>query len=150
MPNRCPEQEVTRKKYVASLESRTPDQIAEEEALFIEIKRLEQTERRFKKERDELLRTLLGVDSGLPDLPVEDESPIGLTLDTKNKKKKGIGHGSISAGGGDVDSPSGSAAPSVISLGQPVPRKQSSKQLAQGYFFLPLINRKLTRVHKML
>ena len=54
--------EVTRKKYVASLEQRTPQQIAEENAPYIELKRLEKTERRFKKDRDELLRTLLGVE----------------------------------------------------------------------------------------
>ncbi|EIN10484.1 SWR1-complex protein 4 [Punctularia strigosozonata HHB-11173 SS5] len=123
------EQEVTRKKYVASLESRTPEQIAEEEALFVEIKRLEQTERRFKKDRDELLRTLLGIDSGLPDLPVDDENPVGAVSDSKNKKKKN--YGSVNAAAGDIDSPSVSAGHSVISLGQPVQRKQSAKQLAQ-------------------
>ncbi|KAJ7016793.1 hypothetical protein C8F04DRAFT_1340561 [Mycena alexandri] len=40
--------EVLRKRYVTSLENRTPEQIAEEEALYMEIKRLEQNERRFK------------------------------------------------------------------------------------------------------
>ncbi|KAJ7573081.1 hypothetical protein C8J56DRAFT_985102 [Mycena floridula] len=44
----------------------------EEEALYIEIKRLEQTERRFKREREDLLRTIAGIDSSLPDI-VEDE-----------------------------------------------------------------------------
>ncbi|KAJ7683998.1 hypothetical protein B0H17DRAFT_1204759 [Mycena rosella] len=91
--------EVLRKKYVASLESRTPEQIAEEEALYMEIKRLEQNERRFKRERDDLLRTIAGIESGLPDI-VEDEMQLnGLLLDTKRSKKKG-------GGGADLESPS--------------------------------------------
>ncbi|KAJ7507986.1 hypothetical protein B0H11DRAFT_1969582 [Mycena galericulata] len=83
------DREVLRKKYVASLESRTPEQIAEEEALYMEIKRLEQNERRFKRERDDLLRTIAGIESGLPDI-VEDEAQLtGLLLDAKRSKKKG-------------------------------------------------------------
>ncbi|KAJ6539516.1 hypothetical protein B0H19DRAFT_1269823 [Mycena capillaripes] len=93
------EREVLRKRYVASLENRTPEQIAEEEALYMEIKRLEQNERRFKRERDDLLRTIAGIESGLPDV-VEDEMQLGgLSLDPKRSKKKG--------GAGDLlDSPS--------------------------------------------
>ncbi|KAJ7016564.1 hypothetical protein C8F04DRAFT_1342048 [Mycena alexandri] len=91
------EREVLRKRYVTSLENRTPEQIAEEEALYMEIKRLEQNERRFKRDRDDLLRTIAGIESGLPDV-VEDEVQLtGLTLDSKRSKKKG---------GGDLDSPS--------------------------------------------
>lgn len=77
---------MTRKKYILSLESRSPEQIAEEEALFIEVKRLEQNERKFKKDREELLRTLAGIDSGLPDI-VEDEGLSNLTIETKKKKR---------------------------------------------------------------
>ncbi|KAG6895412.1 hypothetical protein C0992_001374 [Termitomyces sp. T32_za158] len=80
------ERELTRKKYILSLESRSPEQIAEEEALFIEVKRLEQNERKFKKDRDELLRTLAGIDSGLPDI-VEDEGLSNLTIETRKKKR---------------------------------------------------------------
>ncbi|TFK71791.1 hypothetical protein BDN72DRAFT_409014 [Pluteus cervinus] len=90
------ERELTRKKYILSLDGRTPDQIAEEEALYVEIKRLEQNERRFKKDRDDLLRLLAGIDSGLPEV-VEDD-PSGLTSDIKKKKK-----GSMAM---DLDSPS--------------------------------------------
>ncbi|KAF8165527.1 SWR1-complex protein 4 [Crassisporium funariophilum] len=98
------ERELTRKKYLLSLENRTPAQIAEEEALYVEIKRLEQTERKFKKERDGLLRTLAGIDSGLPDIVEDDGIALGITTDGKKKKK----------GGGlmDVDSP---ATPSTAS-----------------------------------
>jgi DNA methyltransferase 1-associated protein 1 len=81
------EREISRKIYVESLLSRTAEQIAEEESLFIEIKRLEQTERRFAKDRDHLLRTLLGVDSGLP-LRMDDDGPIAAQLVTDKKKGK--------------------------------------------------------------
>ncbi|CAL1700231.1 unnamed protein product [Somion occarium] len=124
------DREATRKKYVACLENRTKAQIAEEDALYVELKRLEQTERRFKKNRDELLRTLLGVESGLPDIPVEDEAPLngsGLHVDTKDIKKN------KRKGTHEVETPI-SATPysaNVISLGQPVPRKaQSAKSAA--------------------
>ncbi|KAH7931212.1 hypothetical protein BV22DRAFT_1027445 [Leucogyrophana mollusca] len=122
------EREVTRKGYIASLETRTAAEIAEEEALFIELKRLEQNERRFRKDRDELLRTLLGVDSGLPDVIGEEDGPVGLVGETGTsgfKKKKGVKGG---VGIGD-ESP---MTPSVISLGPPVPRRpQSAKSVAQ-------------------
>lgn len=114
------ERELTRKKYLLSLENRTPEQIVEEEALYIEVRRLEQTERKFKKERDDLLRTLAGIESGLPDI-IEEEPPFSLMMDTKKKKKGGMM---------DLDSP---ATPSSISLGTPiVKRAQSAKNAAYG------------------
>lgn len=72
-----------------SLLSRTPEQIAEEESLFIEVKRLEQTERRFAKDRDHLLRTLLGIDSGLP-LRLDEDGPIAaqLVLDKRKVRRR--------------------------------------------------------------
>ena len=72
-----------------SLENRTPDQIAEEEALYVEVKRLEHNERKFKKDRENLLRILAGIDSGLPDVVEDDGSALGILAD-------GVG---ISAGG---------------------------------------------------
>jgi DNA methyltransferase 1-associated protein 1 len=120
---------MTRKKYVASLEDRTPEQIAEEEALYIEIKRLEQNERKFKKDRDELLRTLAGIDSGLPDVVEDEGALLGLTSDMK-KKKRG-------AAAMDVDSPS---TPSVLSLSAPMAKRpQTAKSAAYGT--LPCIHR---------
>lgn len=115
------EREVTRKKYIANLEDRTPEQRVEEEALFIEIKRLEQNERRFKRERDELLRTLAGIDCGLPDV-VEDEGLFSLPLEnTKKKFKKGMA--------GDLDSPTTSLAP----FSAPITRRpQTAKNAAFG------------------
>lgn len=128
MPLKCDihaEREMTRKKYVASLESRTPEQISEEEALYIEIKRLEQNERRFKRERDELLRTLLGVESGLPEIinMVDEEGPMAGSVENGGKRRRR----------GTLDTP---MTPSnVISLGPPVPRRpQSAKSAAFGKF----------------
>ncbi|KAI0089333.1 hypothetical protein BDY19DRAFT_945299 [Irpex rosettiformis] len=115
------EREITRKGYVASLETRTASEIAEEEALYVELRRLEQNERRFKKERDELLRTLLGIESGLPDIMADEESlNATTTVEPKRSRKKG-----------DTDPPvSASTSMNTISLGQPVPRKQSAKSAA--------------------
>ncbi|PPR04040.1 hypothetical protein CVT24_010615 [Panaeolus cyanescens] len=84
------DRELLRKKYIQSLENRTPEQVAEEEALYIELKRLEQTERRFKRERENLLRTLAGMDSGLPDIVEDDGVSLGIIgAEPPKKKKKG-------------------------------------------------------------
>ncbi|KAJ3754894.1 hypothetical protein EV360DRAFT_96377 [Lentinula raphanica] len=82
------EREILRKKYVNSLANRTSEQIQQEEALYIEIKRLEQNERQFKRDRENLLRTIAGIDSGLPDV-VEDDASL-IIADPKKKKLKGI------------------------------------------------------------
>ncbi|KAF8238854.1 hypothetical protein L208DRAFT_1421112 [Tricholoma matsutake] len=111
------EREVTRKKYLVSLENRTPEQLVEEEALYIEIKRLEQNERRFKRERDELLQTLAGIDSGLPDV-IEDESLMNLVVDVKKKRKGGSGM--------DMDSPSTPVLPAMPAVKRP----QTAKSIA--------------------
>ena len=113
------ERELTRKKYLLSLENRTPEQIAEEEALYIEIKRLEQNERKFKKEREALLRTLAGMDSGLPDIVEDDGGLLGIMQDGK-KKKKGAAI--------EIDSP---ATPSS-SVAAVVKRPSSTKNAAYG------------------
>ena len=46
----------------------TAAEIAEEEALFIEVKRMEQNDRRYRSDRDDLMRTVMGLDSGLVNL----------------------------------------------------------------------------------
>ncbi|KAF8524600.1 SWR1-complex protein 4 [Hysterangium stoloniferum] len=112
------ERERTRKMYVASLFARTPEQIAEEEGLYVEIKRLEQTERRFAKEREDLMKTVAGIESGLNVHQPDEEAFSGLFIDPRKKKKRGDGL--------DGDSPS-SAGPSSAP-----PRKVlSAKQIAQ-------------------
>ncbi|KIJ70140.1 hypothetical protein HYDPIDRAFT_104810 [Hydnomerulius pinastri MD-312] len=115
------EREKMRKNYIASLEERTPEEIAEEEALFIELKRLEQNERKFKKERDDLLRTLLGIDSGLPDIIAEEDGPSALSSEGLKRKKKGSA----------VDTEVPPTPTNIISLGPPAPKRaQSAKSAA--------------------
>ncbi|KAG2154956.1 uncharacterized protein EDB93DRAFT_1266060 [Suillus bovinus] len=116
------DRERMRKDYIASLEDRTPEEIAEEEALFIELKRLEQNERKFKKERDELLRTLLGIDSGLPDIVAEEDGLSALSAEGFKKRKKNAN---------EIDLPSTPS--NIISLGPPPPKRpHSAKSAAYG------------------
>jgi DNA methyltransferase 1-associated protein 1 len=71
--------ETKRKQYASELFHLTAAEIAEEEALYVEIKRMEQNERRYRSDRDELMRAILGLDSGL--VPIEhmmDESVWGV------------------------------------------------------------------------
>jgi hypothetical protein len=120
------ERETTRKKYIESLENRTPEQIEEENALYVEIKRLEQRERRFKKEREDLLRTLLGVESGLADVVIDDDGTLmaaNTAVDGKKKKK-----------GNDLDSPSTPVMPSPSGSVPPAKRSTSAKSTAYGGF----------------
>nr|XP_019007840.1 SWR1-complex protein 4 [Kwoniella pini CBS 10737]OCF46621.1 SWR1-complex protein 4 [Kwoniella pini CBS 10737] len=57
--------EIKRKQYASELFHLTAAEIAEEEALYVEIKRMEQNERRYRADRDDLMRTVMGLDSGL-------------------------------------------------------------------------------------
>jgi DNA methyltransferase 1-associated protein 1 len=93
----------------------------EEEALYIEIKKLEQNERRFKREREDLLRLLAGVDSGLPDIVEDDVASLGqLPIDPKRKRKGVL----------ESESP---ATPSTSSISAPVlKRPQPTKNAAFG------------------
>jgi DNA methyltransferase 1-associated protein 1 len=119
------EREITRKQYLRSLEGRTPEQIAEEEALYLELKRLEQTERQFKKDRDDLLRTLLGVESGLSDIQLGDDSSLhGLSSMPEIKKSKKKTGGTF-----DLDSPLATPSSSMM---QPQKRAHTIKNVAYG------------------
>lgn len=69
--------ETKRKQYASELYHLTAAEIAEEEALFVEIKRLQQSERRYRSDRDDLMRTVMGLDSGLVEL---DQDNIELIL----------------------------------------------------------------------
>lgn len=107
------------------MEQRTPEQIAEEDALYLELEKLKENERRFKKDRDELLRTLAGIDSGLPDILVGEDGLAGATFETK-KKKKGV------AGSVEPQTPVTPSSASVIALPPPQPKKTSAKSAAYG------------------
>lgn len=73
------QQEMERKRAVQTLFSRTPEQLAEEEALYVEARRLEQNEAKFAKERDDLLR-LLGGREGLPTCSASTVAAVGAGL----------------------------------------------------------------------
>jgi DNA methyltransferase 1-associated protein 1 len=122
--------EVERKRHVARLFSRTPQQLAEEEALYIEARRLEQNESKFATEREELLR-LLGGWERVPNVRSESVaaagSGVGVTQEVndeameaarRNKKRKTGAEGSIApeengiaAGASRSSAPSQPAAP---------------------------------------
>ncbi len=87
------------------------------------MKRLEQNERRFAKERDDLLRTLAGVDSGLANLGLDDELH-PMSAETKRRKKMTSAF--------DLDSPSGAPSQGSSAPQTPVRRAQSAKSAAQG------------------
>lgn len=128
------ERELTRKQYLRSLENRTPEQVAEEEALYLELKRLEQTERQFKKDRDDLLRTLLGIESGLSDIQLGDDSSLhGLSSMPEIKKsRKRLGSTM------EIDSPSVSTPSSSIMQSQK--RIPPIKNAAYGMLVPPAVD----------
>lgn len=68
--------EVKRKQYASELYHLTAAEIAEEEALYIEVKRLQQIERRYRSDRDDLMRTVMGLDSGLVELDQDNTEAI--------------------------------------------------------------------------
>ena len=70
------QQEVERKRAVQQLLARTPEQLAEEEALYVEARRLEQNEAKFAREREELMRLLGGWES-LPNSTPSSVAAVG-------------------------------------------------------------------------
>lgn len=57
-----------RKQYASELFHLTAAEIAEEESLYLEVKRIEQNEKRYRADRDALLRSIMGLDSGIVSL----------------------------------------------------------------------------------
>ena len=114
------EQERNRKAYLTGLFDRTPEQIAEEEQLYVEIKRLELNEKRYAKERDDLLRTFAGVESGLPGLQANWDISTGVPIDKKRKKRL---EGEMA-----LDSPITASSSSML----PPKRRDIGKQSATG------------------
>lgn len=80
----------------------TAAEIAEEESLFLEVKRIEQNEKRYRADRDALLRSIMGLDSGVISLDqANSEGVVGVDrvsrysatnqftkLNGQNKKRK--------------------------------------------------------------
>ena len=93
----------------------------------MELEKLKENERRFKKDRDELLRTLCGIESGLPDIREDDETLLGPISDSK-KKRKAV------AGSVEPQTPVTPASATMIALPQPQSKKSSAKSAAYGLF----------------
>lgn len=108
------DREIQRKAYLNGLFSRSPNQIAEEEALYIECKRIEQNERRFQRERDDLLRTLAGVESGLQSLAIRlDDPTLALPPPTASARRN------KRADGTEPESPLANTSMNMIALPSP-------------------------------
>lgn len=68
-----------RKQYASELFHLTAAEIAEEESLYLEVKRIEQNEKRYRADRDSLLRSIIGLDSGIISLDqTNSEGVIGV------------------------------------------------------------------------
>lgn len=105
------------------------------------MKRLQQNEARFARDREDILRTLGGLDSGLANLNVDPDYFVtgpgsiaaGAVIQEKKKKRRDT---SVSASGMDVDSPGamtpGSNSLALLGLGANKGRKTDAKQAANG------------------
>jgi DNA methyltransferase 1-associated protein 1 len=82
------EGEATRRTYVRSLGARAPAQVAEDEALFSELRRPEQCECAFQRDRDALLWTLCSVERGLPDFGVIDHGAVLAPRPGERKRRR--------------------------------------------------------------
>ena len=71
------------------------------------------------------MRTLCGIDSGLPDIREDDDALLGPVSDPK-KKKKGV------SGSVEPQTPITPSSATVIALPQPQPKKSTAKSAACG------------------
>ncbi|WFD30324.1 swr complex subunit [Malassezia sp. CBS 17886] len=113
------QQEVERKRAVQKLFLRTPEQLAEEEALYVEARRLEQNETKFAREREDLLRLLGGVES-LSSCSPSTVSAVGAGI----VWPPGVAQGDAQA---DADSSSKSGKRRKIDNATPTPTTPSAK-----------------------
>lgn len=147
--------EIERKKHLAKLFTRTPAQLAEEEALYVEARRLEQQEAKFAADREDLLK-LLGGWERVPNvsMPLVAEAGAGLGAgvipgtpgfaeeaalnDAKRKKRRveAAAQGSGSVLGLDDDTPSGSTSASGgrLSLSSGSLTAKQKAELKQAHF----------------
>ena len=93
------QREIERKKAVARLYTRTPEQLAEEEALYVEIRRIEQNEAKYASEREELLRLLGGWES-LPSSSPHAVAAAGSGIASLLGSEEETAKGRAGAGGG--------------------------------------------------
>lgn len=99
--------EVERKKLLQRLFTRTPAQLAEEEALYVEARRLEQNEAKFAADREDLLK-LLGGWERVPAVSGSLIAEAGAGVGQGTSSVPGA-PGSLAAGGGDEGGASSAA-----------------------------------------
>ncbi|KDN49912.1 hypothetical protein K437DRAFT_233722 [Tilletiaria anomala UBC 951] len=126
--------EVERKKAIARLFARTPAQLAEEEALYVEARRIEQNEAKFAGQREELLRLLGGwesLQSATPASIAAAGAGLGVPLpgsaaeaeELKRKKRKAE---ETSSSTPTLTGPAGAAAATALSNKQRAELKQAA------------------------
>ncbi|PWZ00992.1 hypothetical protein BCV70DRAFT_199353 [Testicularia cyperi] len=139
------QREVERKKALMRLYTRTPEQLAEEEALYVEIRRIEQNEAKYASEREELLRLLGGWESlpsssphavaaagsGIASLVGAEDDP--MSKGRGGNKKRKLQHTDDAGTPGAEDGPSTSQPPASTRPSAALTSKQRA-ELRQAQF----------------
>lgn len=125
--------------------------MAEEDILYLELKRLEQTERKFARDRDTLLRNLAGIESGLSGIDIQEDGLAGWggnPADHPQPKRQGGRNRKSLRSAADLDYELSSHPGSnmVISLGGSLPSRNlmpPAQQAAFGEFstFFQILSR---------
>jgi len=113
--------------------------VAEEDILYLDLKRLEQTERQFARERDTLLRNLAGIESGLSGIDIQEDGLVGWggnPADHPQPKRQGGRNRKSLRSAADVDYELSSHPGSnmVISLGGSLPNRNLMPPAQQAAF----------------
>lgn len=138
-----PAKEKRRREFIENLWNRDPATVAEEDILYLELKRLEQTERKFARDRDTLLRNLAGIESGLSGIDIQEDGLVGWggnPADHPQPKRQGGRNRKSLRSAADLDYELSSHPGSnmVISLGGSLPNRNlmpPAQQAAFGKFF---------------
>jgi DNA methyltransferase 1-associated protein 1 len=134
-----PAKEKSRREFIENLWNRDSTTVAEEDILYLELKRLEQTERKFARSRDTLLRNLAGIESGLSGIDIQEDGLVGWggnPADHPQPKRQGRGNRKSLRSAADLDYEHSSHPGSnmVISLGGNLPNRSLMPPAQQAAF----------------
>ena len=134
-----PAKEKSRREFIEGLWNRDPATVAEEDILYLDLKRLEQTERKFARERDTLLRNLAGIESGLSGIDIQEDGLVGWggnPADHPQPKRQGGRNRKSLRSAADLDYELSSHPGSnmVISLGGSLPNRNLMPPAQQAAF----------------
>jgi DNA methyltransferase 1-associated protein 1 len=134
-----PAKEKSRREFIENLWNRDPATVAEEDILYLDLKRLEQTERKFARERDTLLRNLAGIESGLSGIDIQEDGLVGWggnPADHPQPKRQGGRNRKSLRSAADLDYELSSHPGSnmVISLGGSLPNRNLMPPAQQAAF----------------